>query len=117
MKWYEKFVLKAEDGIGFEVLDGTNGELIIRARNIEKTNVYSKNYIYPPILEGYKYVCGEWNNGFVIERRSDEASLYGFLLEVSPPLTEHLMENIFRRNSADDLTIAMNFRIMDTMKL
>ena len=71
MKWYEKFVLKAEDGIGFEVLDGTNGELIIRARNIEKTNVYSKNYIYPPILEGYKYVCGEWNNGFVIERCSD----------------------------------------------
>lgn len=105
MKWYEKFVLKAEDGIGFEVLDGTNGELIIRARNIEKTNVYSKNYIYPPILEGYK------------KDVLMEASLYGFLLEVSPPLTEHLMENIFRRNSADDLTIAMNFRIMDTMKL
>lgn len=71
MKWYEKFVLKAEDGIGFEVLDGTNGELIIRARNIEKTDVYSGNYIYPPILEGYIYVCGEWNNGFVIERCSD----------------------------------------------
>ena len=31
----------------------------------------SANYANPPIPEGYKYVCGEWNNGFVIERCSD----------------------------------------------
>ena len=37
MKRYEKFVLEAEKGITFEVLEGTSGELIIRALNI---NVY-----------------------------------------------------------------------------
>lgn len=28
-------------------------------------------YATPPILGGYDYVEGEWNNGFVIERKSD----------------------------------------------
>ena len=71
MKRYEKFVLEAEKGITFEVSEGTSGELIIRALNIATANVYSENYANPPIPEGYKYVCGDWNNGFVIERDSD----------------------------------------------
>ena len=71
MKRYEKFVLKAEKGINFEVSEGTSGELIIRALNIATANVCSANYVNPPIPEGYKHVCGEWNNGFVIERCSD----------------------------------------------
>ena len=72
MKRYEKFVLEAEKGITFEVSEGTSGKLIIRALNIAKANVvYSTNYVNPPIPEGYKHVCGEWNNGFVIERCSD----------------------------------------------
>lgn len=71
MKRYEKFVLKAEKGITFEVSEGTSGELIIRALNVATANVYSENYANPPIPEGYKHVCGEWNNGFVIERSSD----------------------------------------------
>ena len=68
MKRYEKFVLEAGKGITFEVSEGTSVELIIRARNIAPANVYSTNYVNPPIPEGYKHVCGEWNNGFVIER-------------------------------------------------
>ena len=68
---YNKFVLEAEKGITFEFSEGTRGELIIKAMNITTTNVYSENYVNPPIPEGYKHVCGEWNNGFVIERRSD----------------------------------------------
>ena len=64
MKRYEKFVLEAEKGITFEVSEGTSGELIIRALNIATANVYSTNYVNPPIPEGYKHVCGEWNNGF-----------------------------------------------------
>ena len=68
---YEKIVLEAEKGITFEVLKGTSGELIIRALNIATANGYSTNYVNPPIPEGYKHVCGEWNNGFVIERCSD----------------------------------------------
>lgn len=71
MKRYEKFVLEAEKGITFEVSEETSGELIIRARNIATANVNSTNYVNPPIPEGYKHVCGEWNNGFVIERCSD----------------------------------------------
>ena len=71
MKRYEKFVLEAEKGITFEVSDGTSGVLIIRALNIATSNFYSENYANPPILNGYKHVCGEWNNGFVIERDSD----------------------------------------------
>ena len=69
---YEKFVFEAEKGISFEVSEGTSGELIIRALNIAATvKVYSTNYVNPPIPEGYKHICGEWNNGFVIERCSD----------------------------------------------
>ena len=71
MKRYEKFVLEAEEGIIFEVSEGTSGELIIRALNIDKANVYSENYANPPIPEGYKHIYGAWNNGFVIERCSD----------------------------------------------
>ena len=69
MKRYEKFVLEAEKGITFEVSKGTSGELIIRA--LLQPLDYSTNYVNPPIPEGYKHVCGEWNNGFVIERCSD----------------------------------------------
>ena len=98
MKRYEKFVLEAEKGITFEVSEGTNGELIVKAQNIATTSahstnhvnpsipevskhvkaqniatasVYSTNYVNPPIPKGYKHICGEWNNGFVIERCSD----------------------------------------------
>ena len=71
MKRYEKFVLEAEKGITFEVAEGTRGELVIRALNIATANDHYANYANPPIPEGYKHVCGEWNNGFVIERCSD----------------------------------------------
>ena len=37
----------------------------------EPGTTYSKNYVNPPIPEGYKHVEGRWNNGFVIERTSD----------------------------------------------
>lgn len=69
MKRYEKIVLEAEKGINFEVSEETSGELIIRA--LKTANVCSANYENPPIPRGYKHICGEWNNGFVIERRSD----------------------------------------------
>lgn len=81
MKRYEKFVLEADNGITFETSEGTSGELIIRALNsttanacspnIATANEYSANYANPPIPKMYKHICGEWNNGFVIERCSD----------------------------------------------
>lgn len=71
MKRYEKIVLEAEKDITFDVSEGSSGELIIRAMNIDKGNVCFGNYANPPIPKGYKYVCGKWNDGFVIERCSD----------------------------------------------
>lgn len=68
MKRYEKFVHEAGKGITFEVSEGTSGELIMKNAT---ANVYSTNYVNPPIPEGYKHILGEWNNGFVIERCSD----------------------------------------------
>lgn len=68
MERFKKFVFKAEKGITFDISKGTNGELIIKARNIGKAN---ENYANPPIPEGYEHICGKWNNGFTIERRSD----------------------------------------------
>lgn len=77
MERYDKLVLCAEDGMTFNVTKGENGELIIKVMSIEKSNssLYSDQYVNPPILEGYKHICGEWNNGFTIERISDGSQL------------------------------------------
>ena len=102
MKRYEKFVLEAENGITFEVSEGTSGELIIRALNIATSNVYSTNYVNPPIPDGYKHVCGEWNNGFVIERCSDGSQFVwipvGSLDSNGTLDGEHFSEKFGRRN-------------------
>lgn len=106
MKRYEKFVLKAEEGITFKVSKGTSGELIIRALNIATANDYSTNYANPPIPEGYKHVCGEWNNGFVIERCSDGSQFVwipvGSLDSNGTLDGEHFSEKFGRRNYMND---------------
>lgn len=106
MKRYEKFVLEAGKGITFEVSEGTSGELIIRALNIATANVYSTNYVNPPIPEGYKHVCGEWNNGFVIERCSDGSQFVwipvGSLDSNGTLDGEHFSEKFGRRNYMND---------------
>ena len=103
MKRYTEIVLKAGEGITFGVEERGSETLIISARKIDTADDKSANsanlliptdddnsansaklpipiadgnsanYANPPIPEGYKYVCGEWNNGFVIERCSDES--------------------------------------------
>ena len=106
MKRYEKFVLEAEKGITFEVSEGSSGELIIRARNIATDNDYSPNYVNPPIPEGYKHVCGDWNNGFVIERSSDGSQFVWIpveSLDSNGTLDgEHFSEKFGRRNYRND---------------
>ena len=107
MKRYEKFVLEAEKDITFEVSEGTSGELIIRALNIATSNVYSTNYVNPPIPDGYKHVCGEWNNGFVIERCSDGSQFVwipvGSLDSNGTLDGEHFSEKFGRRNYMVDV--------------
>ena len=106
MKRYEKFVLEAGKGITFEVLEWTRGELIIRALNIITSHVYSTNYVNPIIPEGYKHVCGEWNNGFVIERCSDGSQFVwipvGSLDSNGTLDGEHFSEKFGRRNFMND---------------
>ena len=99
---YEKFVLEAEKGITFEVLEGTSGELIIRALNIEKVNSYSERYANPVVPKGYKHICGEWYNGFVIKRCSDGSQFVwipvGSLDSNGTLDGEHFSEKFGRRN-------------------
>lgn len=126
MKRYEKFVLEAEKGITFEVSEGTSGELIIRALNIATANVYSANYANPPIPEGYKHVCGEWNNGFVIERCFDGNQFVwipvGSLGANGTIDGEHFSEKFGRRNymndefSADEFNEALNGKLLEQLE-
>ena len=106
MKRYEKFVLEAEKGITFEVSEGTSEELIIRALNIATSDDCSENYADPPIPEGYKHVCGEWNNGFVIERCSDGSQFVwipvGSLDSNGTLDGENFSEKFGRRNYMND---------------
>lgn len=72
MKRYEKIVFETEDrNIIFKDSEEPLREKIIEVPNILKVHVYSENYANPPIPKGYRHICGEWNNGFVIERCSD----------------------------------------------
>ena len=126
MKRYEKFVLEAEKGITFEVLKGTSGELIIRALNIATANGYSTNYVNPPIPEGYKHVCGEWNNGFVIERCSDGSQFVwipvGSLDSNGTLDGKDFSEKFGRRNymddefSDDEFNEALNDELLESVK-
>lgn len=126
MKRYEKFVLEAENGITFKVLEGTSGELIIRALNIATDNVYSTSYVNPPIPEGYKHVCGEWNNGFVIERCSDGSQFVwipvGSLDSNGTLDGEHFSEKFGRRNyineefSEDEFNEALNGELLKQLE-
>ena len=105
MKRYEKFVFEAEDGITFDVFEGKNGELIVRALTVANIGDYSDNYDNPPIPDGYKYVSGEWNNGFVIERESDSSQFVwvpvGCLFSTGVLDNKHILEKFGRRRYQD----------------
>ena len=126
MKRYEKIVLEAEEGINFEVSERTSGELIIRALNIATADVYSTNYVNPPIPEGYKHVCGEWNNGFVIERCSDGSQFVwipvGSLDSNGTLDGEHFSEKFGRRNymknkfSDDEFNEDLNGELLEQLE-
>lgn len=58
----------------------TNGANNIVSKKEEDHDISSgadvtviENYMNPPIPEGYKYVSGKWDNGFVIEKKLDKS--------------------------------------------
>lgn len=70
--FYNKFRFEADEGIVFEVSEGGERELIIRAfHRIITANVYSDLYTQPPIPQGFRHVSGEWKSGYVIQRDTD----------------------------------------------
>ena len=128
---YEKFVLEAEKGIKFDVSDGENGELIIRALMVDKpvtSDVVKKearilqpensglNYQNPPIPDGYRYVCGEWSHGFVIERIADGSQFVwvpvGFL-PANGTIDGKTFDKQFVRNEWQNLNGEWNFAFDD----
>ena len=72
--------LKERMKLSFEVLE-EEGKVKIKElsmgfddslkSHILEVNLYSHNYTNPPIPEGYEYIEGTWNTGFVIEREDD----------------------------------------------
>ena len=136
MERCEKIVLEAEKGITFNVSKRTSGELIIRALNsttanacspnISTANEYSANYANPPIPKGYKHICGEWNNGFVIERCSDGSQFVWIPVgSLEPNGTidgKNFSEKFGRRNymnnkfSDDEFNEALNDKLLKQLK-
>jgi len=84
----------------------TSENLSNRDLNVTITNVYSKNYTNPPIPEGYSYICGRWNDGFVIERCSDGSQFVwipvGWLDSNGTLDGQHFVEKFGRRNYRND---------------
>lgn len=74
MKRYKKIALETKADVSFDILEGDNGEVTIKilSSNSDKQNNI-ENFKNPPVPEGWIHVCGEWNNGFVIERVSDKS--------------------------------------------
>ena len=105
---YDKFTLEADKDIVFEIVEGDSRELVIRAKNrLLSVNVYSGDYVNPPIPEGYTYVCGEWNNGFVIEKTADGSQFVwipvGSLDEDGTLDGDNFSEKFGRRNYHEDM--------------
>lgn len=71
---------KAEQGTAFKILESEDGALIIKALNDCTTdNIYSENYVNPPIPEGYKHVKVNGTTVLSLKNILMEASLFGFL--------------------------------------
>lgn len=101
MERYKEIVLKAEKGITFEITEEAGEKLIIKA----KKELYPSACKNPPILEGYKHVCGEWNNGFVIERYYDGSQFTWVpvgILDYNGTSNGWLMEKFGRKNYRND---------------
>ncbi len=42
-------------------------------KDVLKADGKIQKYETPPVLDGYRYVSGRWDNGFIIERIQDES--------------------------------------------
>jgi len=95
------FEVKLKEGTFFDISEEDNEKLVITACEIA-----TQNYANPPIPEGYKYVEGEWDTGFVIERSLDGSQFVwipvGSLYPDGTLDGEHFSEKFGRRNYRKD---------------
>ena len=90
---YEKIEIEAEKGTNFEILNATTkGKLVIIVKK-NKAGIYSENYMYPPILDGY--------------------NLDGFLLDIWI-LMEYLMDAIRKNLEEENMVIVGILRNIET---
>ena len=97
---FDEILLKAEEGIRYEVTE-TDGGLLIRAINISGVGDY-KN---PPVPKGYANILGEWHNGFVIQDWSNNEFVWvpvGILLENGTLDGEKFNKQLGRRDFQKD---------------
>lgn len=73
-KRYERILLDADEGIVFKI-DENQEEGILSIKALKdlsfNENQVNRPYMNPPIPEGYRYLEGTWDEGFVIERIED----------------------------------------------
>lgn len=124
--WYKKFIFKNGEHVTFEVTapnsrifevsTGITGEIII-------STIITMNYEHPPIPTGYKYIEGEWYDGFVIQRIDDKSEFVwipvGFLDANGTLDGENFNEKLGRRKYSkyDDFSIyGWNEKMTDKLR-
>ncbi len=78
-------------------------------KDVLKADGKVQKYETPPILDGYKYVSGKWNNGFIIERIQDE-SQFVWIPVGGEILMAHLMEVRLQKNLEEEIIRKTNFQ-------
>lgn len=75
-------------------------------RNLPNLKIYHFEHVNPIIPEGYKYLYGEWNNGFTIERIEDGSQFVWIPVNSLPANgtldNKHFSETFGRRNYHDN---------------
>jgi len=102
---FKEIYLKAENGMTFEVTE-QGDSLLIRVLPQSTIGKYNSNYAINPVLpEGYSYVCGEVNTGFVIQDERSNQFVWvpvGVLPSNGTLDGENFFEKLGRRNYRDD---------------
>ena len=102
-KQFKKITLEAEKGMMFEMTETSDG-LLIRAINILRKAEYIGDYTKPPIPEGYSYIEGQWNSGYVIQDKQGNQFVWvpvGSLPANGTLDGENFIEKFGRRNYRD----------------
>lgn len=73
MKNGKRIVLEASEGITFRVQEGKDEIVIMAIVDKVMSSIESYNYQNPYIPQGYVYLKGEWQNGFVIQNQDDKS--------------------------------------------